>query len=162
MSSPDVYIRPARHADLEAINRVIEAAVMTWELPERVKRLSIPGYRYSDLDLDHFEMVVAVDDRQHVMGVAAWEQADRRDSPPGVSALLLHGIYVDPSHHHRGLGRQLFTAAEAAVRKQQCDGLLVKAQQGANGFFIAQGMSRLPVEDPSRDYENRFWKSTDL
>jgi GNAT superfamily N-acetyltransferase len=159
MPSPDVHICPAREADLEGINRVIEAAVMTWHLPERVKRLSLPGYRYSSLDLEHLEIVIAEDDRQHTLGVAAWEPAEDGDAPAGKKALLLHGIYVDPPQHHRGIGRLLFSAAEHAVRNQDCDGLLVRAQQGANGFFIAQGMERLHVDSPARQYANRFWKS---
>ena len=133
---------------------------MTWDLPERVKRLALPSYRYTSTDLEHLEMVVAEDDRQATMGVAAWEPADAKDIPAGHTALLLHGIYVDPSYHHQGIGALLFQAAERAVRKRRRDGLLVKAQEDANGFFIAQGMSSLQVEDPLRHYANRFWKST--
>ena len=55
-----INLRPALKTDLDAINRVIEAAVMTWKLPERVKRLSLPSYRYTLADFAHLEMVVAV------------------------------------------------------------------------------------------------------
>lgn len=161
MSPLSIIVRPATTTDLDAINRVIEAAVMTWKLPERVKRLSLSSYRYTALDFKHLEAVVAEDERQNIIGIAAWERADAKDSPTGHTALLLHGIYVEPSHHHQGIGRQLFNAAEEAVRNQQCDGLLVKAQEDAKGFFISQGMCSLQVEDPSRQYANRFWKSLD-
>lgn len=158
--STDSYLCKAKPADLGSINRVIEAALMTWAIPERVKRLSLPSYRYSALDLDHFEIVLAKDHRQNIIGVAAWEQASDRDIPAGNnSALLLHGIYVEPSHHRQGIGRQLFEVSEEAVCKQQHDGLLVKAQQGASGFFIAQGMHSLQVENAVHHYGNRFWKS---
>jgi len=162
MPAPDINIRPARQADLEAINRVIEAAVTTWDLPDRVKRLALPGYRYTLPDLEHLEIVVAEDERKNLLGTAAWEQADPVDSPAGHKALSLHGIYVDPAYHHQGIGHRLFRAAEAAVCRYRCDGLLVKAQQGANGFFLAQQMTRLQVEDPLRQYENRFWKRAGL
>ena len=161
MKRADITLRTARQTDLEAINRVIEAAVMTWDLPERVKRLSLPSYRYTSVDFEHFEIVVAEDDRQSMLGVAAWEPADSKDAPAGQTALLLHGIYVHPSYHHQGVGGLLFPAAERAVRKHDCDGLLVKAQEDANGFFVSQGMSRLQVDDPLRHYANRFWKSID-
>jgi hypothetical protein len=46
----------------------------------------------------------------------------------------------------------------SAAQAQGFDGLLVKAQQDASGFFRAMGMQRLPVEDPARQYANRFWK----
>ena len=158
MPSFTVNIRPAKQADLEAINHVIEAAVMTWTLPERVKRMSLPSYRYTLADFEHLQMVVAEDDKYNVMGIAAWEPAEAKDIPPGHTALLLHGIYVDPAHQHQGIGRMLFSAVEQAVAKHRCSGLLVKAQEDASGFFLSQGMSRLQIEDPSRDYANRFWK----
>jgi N-acetylglutamate synthase-like GNAT family acetyltransferase len=154
-----VRVRPAKLADLGDINRVIEAAVMSWDLPERVKRLSLFSYRYTQVDFDHLEMVVAQSDTQGIIGVAAWEKADSKDAPPGKHALLLHGIYVIPSMHGQGMGQRLFLVAENAVQKHQLQGLLVKAQAGANGFFVAQGMQRLPDEGGTARYANRFWKS---
>lgn len=159
MSSSNVHLRPAGRADLEAINRIIEAAVMTWNLPERVKRLALPSYRYTALDLDHLTIVLAEDDRRRMLGIASWEPADARDAPAVNSALQLYGLYVDPAYHSQGVGHRLFRAAEAAVCKQQYDGLLVKAQEDAIGFFIAQGMSSLPAEDPALHYGHRLWKS---
>jgi hypothetical protein len=38
------------------------------------------------------------------------------------------------------------------------DGVLVKAQPGAEQFFLALGLERLSVEDHRRDYPHRFWK----
>ncbi|WP_455210687.1 GNAT family N-acetyltransferase [Kaarinaea lacus] len=161
MSQPRNKIRSANKTDLDAINLVTEAAVMTWDLPERVKRLSLSSYRYNELDFDHLDMVVAEDSHEHIIGVASWEPAEAKDAPAGHTALLLHGIYVNPSYHRRGIGQQLFRAAEHAVRKHHFDGLLVKAQQDANDFFLSMGMSRLPIEDPKRHYANRFWKRAD-
>jgi N-acetylglutamate synthase-like GNAT family acetyltransferase len=151
-------IRPARLEDLDAINRVIESAVMTWNLPERVKRLSLSSYRYNEMDFKHLDMIVAEDTSQNIIGVAAWEEADKKDLPEGKSGLLLHGIYVDPRHHHRGTGKQLLRYAEQAAQQKDDDGVLVKAQADAEGFFIKQGMQRLPVENAKREYANRFWK----
>lgn len=159
MSSLDVHLRTAGRADLEAINRIIEAAVMTWNLPERVKRLALPSYRFTALDLEHLETVLAENDRQQTIGVAAWEPADTRDTPAGHAALQLYGLYVAPSYHRQGVGQRLFRAAETAVCQQRFDGLLVKAQEDAIGFFIAQGMHRLPAADPVLHYAHRFWKS---
>ena len=159
MAASKIHIRPAGHADIEAINRVIVAAVMTWNLPERVKHLSLPGYRYDTVDLDHLEIVLAEDDRHDIIGVAAWEQADSKEMPVGRKALSLHGIYVEPAYQQQGVGSRLFLAAEEAVCKQGLDGLLVKAQAGSSGFFIAQHMEPLAVADPARHYANRFWKS---
>ena len=161
MPSLSIHVRPALADDLDAINHVIEAAVMTWNLPERVKRLSLSSYIYTALDFKHLDMVVAENDEQNIVGVAAWELADGRDTPSDERALLLHGIYVEPSYHHRGVGSLLFHAAEQVVLDHPYSGLLVKAQEEATDFFIAQGMIRLEVEDTARHYANRYWKGRD-
>jgi len=151
------HLRQAHAADLPALNGVIERAIATWQLPERVKRLSLPSYRYQAHDLDHLQLVVAEDMGHRPVGVAAWEPANPRDLPAEQRGLLLHGLYVDPAHQHRGIGSLLLDAAQAAARAQGFDGVLVKAQADANGFFEARGLQRLPVEDAARHYPHRFW-----
>jgi GNAT superfamily N-acetyltransferase len=113
------------------------------------------------MDFEHLYLVVAVDESGDIIGVAAWEQASPKDIPHGKTALLLHGIYVDPSCHQHGVGRQLFHAAEEAAVRDHFDGLLVKAQRDAVDFFKAQGMQKLVVENTEQNYANRFWKSVD-
>lgn len=151
-------LRPAMPADLPAINAVIERGVMAWQLPERVKRLSLASYLYHPHDLEHLHIVVAEDAANAIIGVAAWEPAKLRDVPAGQHGLLLHGIYVDPPQQHHGVGTRLLAAALDAARESGKDGLLVKAQADADGFFAAHGLQRLPVLDPARDYPHRFWK----
>lgn len=154
------YLRPATQADLDAVNAVIERAVMAWKLPERVKRLTLPSYRYSPHDLEHLQVVVAEDSAGTVLGVAAWEPAAARDLPPGKTGLLLHGLYVDPAQQRAGVGSRLLDAALAAAREQGFDGLLVKARPEAEGFFLARGLVPLPVAEAERDYPHRFWAAT--
>jgi L-amino acid N-acyltransferase YncA len=154
-----IWLRPAMPADLAAINAVVERAVMTWNLPERVKRLTLPSYRYQPHDLDHLHVVVAEAADRALLGVAAWEPASPRDLPAGQTGLLLHGLYVDPDWQRGGVGSQLLDAAMSAAREQGFDGLLVKAQPDAADFFLARGMQRLPVINPDRDYPHRFWKA---
>lgn len=157
MTTDNPSLRRAQRADLSAINRVISAAVMSWDLPERVKRLSLSTYHYTELDMAHLQMVVAEERTGTIIGVAAWEPAEPKDMPAAQSALLLHGLYVTPSHHHRGMGTVLFRCAEQAAREQHYDGLLVKAQEDAAGFFLAMGMERLAAEDQRRHYAHRYW-----
>jgi GNAT superfamily N-acetyltransferase len=152
-------LRPARPFDLLTVNRLIESAIHTWELPARVKRLCVPLYRYSEHDLDFLDLVVAEAERIGIVGAAAWEEADPGDAPAGHSALLLHGIYVAPDQHRKGVGTRLFEAAEMAASLRGFDGVLVKAQPGAGDFFRALGLERVPVQHCSRDYPHRFWKS---
>jgi GNAT superfamily N-acetyltransferase len=153
----DPVLRPAVLGDLDGINALIGRAVMTWALPERVKRLALPLYHYDPQDLEHLRILVAEEDAAALIGVAAWEPAEARDCPQGRRGLLLHGLYVDPDRQGLGLGSRLLAAAASAARDQRYDGLLVKAQADAVGFFQARGLEPLPCEDPDRDYANRFW-----
>lgn len=153
----DLALRLATPADLDPVNAVVEAAVMSWSLPERVKRLSLPSYRYHAHDLDHLHLVVAETSAEGIVGVAAWEPADPGDAPVGTKALLLHGIYVLPELQRGGIGSRLLEAAVEAARHAGYDGLLVKANPDAQAFFAARGLDLLPVEDPARDYPYRYW-----
>ena len=152
-----IDLRRANKDDLDAINKVIERAVKTWNLPERAKRLALPAYLYTGHDLQHLHIILAEDSVAGVIGVAAWEAAAARDCPQGRRGLLLHGLYVDPDRQRRGTGARLLSAAAAAAREQGYDGLLVKAQADAEGFFRSQGLHKLGVADENRDYANRFW-----
>lgn len=151
-------IREALAADLSAINVVVERAVMTWRLPERVKRLALPSYRYHAYDLRHQRMLVAAPSDGDIVGVVALEEADPRDLPHPHTGLLLHGLYVEPGWQCRGIGTRLIEAAYAICRETGHDGLLVKAQPDAAAFFQTRGMQRLAVKDPDRDYPYRYWK----
>ena len=151
-------LRLATLVDLPALNQVIEAAVMSWQLPERVKRLSLASYRYDETDLQHLEIWVAEDSALGIVGVAGWEAADPLDLPKDWQGVLLHGLYVMPEQHGRGWGRRLLALAESTVAQGGYDGVLVKAQAEAVGFFERQGYEYLPVEDGARHYAQRMWK----
>jgi len=154
-----VALRPARAADLPAVNAVIEAAVATWDLPERVKRLALPSYRYAAHDLDHLTVWVATDPDGRIVGVAAWEPAPPADCPRA-PCLLLHGLYVHPAAQGRGIGRALLERAVAAARGGPFAGLLVRAQPEAAGFFARQGLTRLPADATGPRYAHRYWLPT--
>lgn len=160
MNTPAITLQQATADDLEAVNQIIDTAVMSWDLPERVKRLSLPSYRYTEHDLDNLKLVVALQDSEQIVGVIAWEPADANDVPDGNTALLVHGLYVNPEQQHQGIGRKLLQAAEKAAHAQNFDGLLVKAQSSATGFFEAQNFEALKVENENRDYIYRYWKLT--
>jgi hypothetical protein len=94
-----VNIRPMQRDDLDVVNTIIETCVMGWDLPERVIRLSLGSYRYTEPDLDHITAVVAVMPHDEIIGIAAWESASAEDSPGNRKAMLLHGLYIAPRHH---------------------------------------------------------------
>ncbi len=154
----DIKLRPLARVDLDSANAVVEAAIMTWDLPERVKRLSLASYRYDAHDLEHLTLTGAVDAGDAIVGVAAWEPASVADTPDGAKGLLLHGIYVIPTLHHAGIGSRLIGAAIRAARQGKFDGVLVKANPDAQGFFLANGLRQLATDDARRDYPYRFWR----
>jgi GNAT superfamily N-acetyltransferase len=156
-SRSEIELRPLAAEDLDRANAVIEAAVMTWDLPDRVKRLSLPSYRYGVHDLDHLTILGAEDEAGRLLGIAAWEPADPTDTPGGARGLLLHGLYVLPASRRAGIGTRLLGAAVHAAHQGGFDGLLVKANPDAQGFFATQGMRRLSTADTGRDYPYRFW-----
>ena len=150
-------IRGATAADLDAVNAVIEAAIRTWRLPERVKRLALPVYRYNHADLGHLNLRV-VERPEGIAGVAAWEPASPRDLPGPGAGMLLHGLYVDPGQHRRGIATRLLDDGVTAARREGRDGILVRAQADAEAFFTRLGFTRLPVRDEARDYAARLWR----
>ena len=83
MEANTLKLRRATEAELDAVNALIGRAVMTWALPERVKRLSLPSYCYQAHDLEHLELVLAEAGEAGIVGIAAWEQADPGDAPAG-------------------------------------------------------------------------------
>jgi len=152
-----IQIKIAKQTELDGINHVIEAAIMQWKLPERVKRLSLASYFYNELDLKHFEILVAKQGEKNI-AVTSWEAADSKDTPQYKTGLLLHGLYVHPDNQHQGLGTMLLQQAENAVKDKGLSGLLVKAQPDAIDFFLHQGMHELEIHNSSRDYAHRLWK----
>ncbi len=131
---------------------------MSWDLPERVKRLALPSYRYDAHDLEHLDLWVAFISST-IVGVLALEPADPRDVPDGQRGLLVHGLYVHPDYQQQGIGRRLLQHAEQQVRERHLDGLLVRAQSAAGEFFAAHGMQALAAQNAGRDYQYRYWKT---
>ena len=155
-----VTTRYADDTDLAAINDVVRSCVMGWDLPERVKRLSLQSYLYRPHDLEHLQILLAETPGGEMLAAAAWEMAGGRDLPRGKTGLLLHGLYVAPGHQRQGVGSRLLEAAMGAARDREVDGVLVKAQAGAVDFFRARQFSELPVQEPERQYRYRLWRPT--
>ena len=152
-----VKLRPATKEDLLFINGIIEAAVMSWSLPERVKRLSMPGYRYDAAALESVEMQVASDSDGDIVGVVAWCEPDESIALDDRQSLLLHGVFVDTTSHRQGVGRKLVDTALAQAKEKSLDGLLVHVQPDALAFFQALAFEQLPVVDEEVDYKHRYW-----
>jgi len=153
-----VHIKTAELTDLDDINCVIEAAVKGWDLPERVKRLSLSSYHYSEYDFNSMELMVAIDHHLKVVGVVALEQTDINTCLTDFPPLTIHGFYVHPDYQSRGIGKALFNTIEKVAKQLQYKGLIVKAHTSATEFFISQGMKSLEIENSQTDYPNQLIK----
>ena len=140
--------------DLELINQVIDDAVMSWPVSERNKRLSVPVLRYDQQDFRQYRFLL-YKDVGRVVGVAAWDAENMLVTVNGCGHLL-HGLYIAPSYQGRGYGRRLMEEVFLASEMLGADGLLVKAQKVAVGFFRHCGLTVLPAQD-STDYPYMFW-----
>lgn len=153
-----INLRMAEGADLEAVNELIEVAMDTWDLSDRVKRISLPLYRYQAHDLEHLQVVVAETVDSRLVGVAAVEQPVSGTHDTGCCTAMLHGIYVAADDHRKGIGSLLLASIEKLASRENVDGLLVKARPEASSFFRARGFAALPVDNHSRDYPYRYFK----
>jgi len=161
MSEPGIVLRPWQEADLSDVNNVVEQAIMGWNLPARVKRLSLSGYRYDKADVAHQQGLLACDASGQIVGVAVWEPAPDEVVPGAGNVFRLHGLYVTPSRQRQGIGRRLLDTVIRKVCETGADGLVIRAQADAVPFFQALGLDHLPVADPARDYANRFYAACD-
>ena len=157
MITTQLEIRRADSDDLDCINQIITAAVMNWDLPERVKRLSLPTCIYNDIDLRHYHVYLAIQQKQPIATLVLDNESV--NMPGNKVATLIHGLYVHPDQQTRGIGRSLMQIAEQQATLKNADTLMVKAQKSAEGFFLRMGMQKLDIENENRDYPGRYWKS---
>jgi len=153
-----IRVRDTTLEDLATLNTLVAAAMKSWQLSERVLRLSLPLYRYIAQDFEHQCLLLAETGNALAVGMAAIEAAGASDNPSARNPALLHGIYVDPGYHRLGIGSELLARVEVIARSMGYDGLLVKANPEATAFFEAQNFQQLPILDPARDYPYRYWK----
>ena len=153
-----ISLRDATPSDLNSINHLIAAAIATWRLSDRVKRISLPLYRYREDDLEEMQIVIAHCGDDKILGVGAVEPAYASDLFDGLPTSLLHGIYVTPNLHRNGIGTSLSEKIETLARSCGARVLLVKARPEAISFFGARGFSQLNTRDHRGDYPYRFFK----
>lgn len=139
-----VAIRPAQRSDLDAINGVVEAAVMSWPLPGKQKRRALPDFHFHPIDLDQSILLVAVGSHRHILGVAACDPANSACAPAGQLALVLDGLYVHPEHEHHDIASHLLDEAMALARRHGREGLLVKTHGEGGALLHAQGLTSVP------------------
>jgi len=80
---------------------------------------------------------VAQDGSSEVVGVV-WV------TPTALQGIaLLHGLFVDPAHWKRGIGRTLFGAAVAYAKGIKAGAIMIYAEPSAEGFYKRMGAMRI-------------------
>ena len=141
-----ISVRYATPDDLNAINCVIDAAVMAWPLAQRVKRLSLSALRYDAQDYEHFEMFVALKDNE-IVGVAVWDPVDESG--------LFHGLYVEPKSQRAGVGKRLMQRVLDRASYLGHESVLVRAERVSAGYFERQRFERVIVSESEYPYQYR-------
>lgn len=157
-AEPDLVLRAAQPQDLERINRVIARAIDSWRIKDRVKRISLPLYQYQGDDLNFLQIFVVENQNGDLLGVAATEDGESGETRTDLPVLNLHGIYVDPACHRRGVGSRLLEKVEQIASVQGYATLMVKAKADATGFFARRNFEKLAIQNPDRDYPYRYRK----
>jgi len=167
-------IATGKKTDLDCINNVVAAAVMSWPMPERIKRLSVPVLSYDSEDFKHYRFVVYRQGGEikggevkggevkggevkggEVKGVAAWNPEAPLVTELGTGRLL-HGLYISPDCQGRGYGRDLMAAVLSEAMTLGAEGLVIKAERPSIGFFEHCGLQPLSATGAT-DYPYQFW-----
>lgn len=149
-------IRPATSDDLTRINCVVDDALRSWVLPERVLRLAPPSFYYDASDLAHMALHVLDLGDGMVPAVVAWEIGDSPALPNNKSALLLHGLYVAVAYQRRGIGTELLDRVFEEAKTHAVDGIAVRAWRESAGFFLTRNFE--PIE-PQAGHPRRLWRA---
>lgn len=143
-------------SDLDTVNAVVTQAMLSWDLPARVRRLALPSLIYSSLDLEHMHIAIVDEIDGSGVGIAAWEEADQHDAPNGARAVLLHGLYVLPARQRQGTGTSLLERVEDWAVECDFDAIVLRAWRESELFFRARGFSSLNNEMAAQRYPVRM------
>jgi GNAT superfamily N-acetyltransferase len=165
----EIVVTSARplSCSLEAVNRsaraevnaIIAAAIDSWPLPARLRRLSVPVLAYRDDDFDAYAIaLVHCAGRSEGAPVGVVARCLETSVADG-SYLFVHGLYLLPALQRRGIGRELLGRLEGEAVEARARGVLVKAERVALPFFLGAGYAQLaPGEGPGGDYPYRCWR----
>jgi GNAT superfamily N-acetyltransferase len=140
------------------VNAIIAAAIDSWPLPARLRRLATPvlAYREDDFDAYAIALVRATGPSDSAFGVVA---RCFEITPADESYLFVHGLYLLPVLQRRGVGRQLLRQLEGEAAAAGARGVLIKAERVALPFFLRAGYTQLgPDAALGGDYPYRCWR----
>ena len=149
----------ATASDLHTVNRVISESLVTWGIPDRVRRLATPSLSYNETDLQHMSIILLTNAEMKGVAVAAWEDASRTEIPANARGVLVHGLYVVPQYQHRGLGTRLIELVAKRLADRNIDGMAVRAWRDSLAFFLSRGFAPIERETGTDTHPRRIWRA---
>ena len=154
-SRQSCFVRSAGFTDLTTVNLIIKSAVESWQVPDRLKRLSLPLLQYNTSDFEEFELFLHLQG-DVADGVAALARDANFIGPHATRCALLHGLYVRSDSQRLGVGKAMQQIVTDHACEMGCEGLLVKAQRVSTSYFAKQGYTE--YVSPEIDYPYLYWK----
>lgn len=157
-SSPDLIFHTVKASDLCAINRIVEQAVSSWGLPERVYRLTKPLLAYSGTDLNFMRAVLVLNAELNAIGTALWETGGLESAAKQTSPLFLHGLYILPEFQRQGIGTRLIDHVSRYARQAGYNGIEIKAWRDSEPFFLRLGFNDAAGAHERILYPRQLWR----
>lgn len=134
----DVYaVRAAKPEEQRALTRLCVRATMHAGYDEAFIDRTLPALTITVPLLGANFVQVAEDGTGEVVGVVVV-------TPTALQGIAqLYGLYVDPTHWKRGIGRVLFGAAVARAKGIKAGALMITAEPSAEGFYERMGAVRI-------------------
>ena len=130
-------VREAKPEEQRELTRLCVRATMHSGYDEEFIDRSMPSLTITLPEISGDFVRVAQDDLYEVVGVV-WVTPT---ALPGIA--MLHGLYVDPTHWKRGIGRVLFGAAVTHARGIKAGAIIIYAEPSAEGFYKRMGAIRI-------------------
>ena len=134
----DVYtVRAAKPEQQRELTRLCVRATMHAGHDEAFIDRTMPALTIAVPLISANCVQVAQDSNSEVVGVVVV-------TPTGLQGIAqLYGLYVDPAHWKRGIGRVLFDAALARAKEIKAGALMITAEPSAEGFYKRMGAIRI-------------------
>ncbi|MEC8126158.1 MAG: GNAT family N-acetyltransferase [Pseudomonadota bacterium] len=143
---------------LQAINTVLTSSITTWNLVDRLRRLSSDTYHYRESNL--------IDDQ--VYGLRAQNKTppailalndNALELPRDLSSLQIHCLCVHADYQRQGLRQHLIENALKLAQMRHLNAVLVKSHESTVSYFEKQGFRLTPVIDEVCDFPYRLVRS---
>jgi len=154
-----ISVHEATASDLHTVNGIITESIVSWGLPDRVRRLATPSLTYNESDLKHMSVIFLINADGSGIAMAAWEEASGLDVPENTKEFLIHGLYVVPACQQRGLGTRLIELVANRISHRKSGGMTVRAWRDSVAFFLSRGFAPIKPDSSTDTYPQRLWRS---